>query len=367
MRAMKVLAVLEAGDRIPSGVVRALIYKDLFARDGLDVEFVARQPLAARDFVSNPPRILRRIVWRQRVQKYILRKAEMRCEAEIVRKSAGVDIVYLSKVTSLPFYRTLRAATTARIILDFGDAVWLYDEGRKEADFQEVLRIVDSVTTDNEATADYVRRFNANCTVIPDSPQLEEFDRRRAANPKRTSDQTVLGWIGTPSTLYNLYAIWEALEEIGSRFPNVVLRIVGAGYDPALWPAFENIRYSICPTYDQSTMIDEIFGMDIGLFPLQNVTRSRVRGVLKAAVYMSGEAAVVASPVGQVKDVIVHEENGLLATTEVEWVAALERLILDAEFRRSLTAAGLETVRRDFTTQRSWTLLRDVLLGKRTG
>ncbi len=364
---MKVLAVLEAGDRYPSGIVRALIYKDLFARDGLDVEFVPRQPLAARDFVADPPWILRRIVWRQRVKREILRRAEIRSEADIVRKAASVDVVYLSKVTSLPLYRALRAGTRTRIVFDFGDAVWLYDDGRNEAEFQEVLRTVDAVTTDNEETADYVRRFNPRCTVIPDPPQLEEFDRRRASHPKRTDGEVILGWIGTPSTLYNLYAIWEALEEIGRRFPNVSLRLVGAGHDPNLRPAFENIRYSIRPSYDQSTMIDEIFGMDVGLFPLQNVYRSRVRGVLKGTVYMSGEAAVVASPVGQVQDVIVHGKNGLLATTHDEWVAALERLIVDADFRRRLTEGGLETVRHDFTTERSWALLRDVLLDKHAG
>ena len=359
----KVLAVLEAGDRYPSGVVRGTIYRDFFARDGFDVEFVSRQPLAAMDFVQSPPRLLRLVVWRQRVKKRILARAEARSEEEIVRKAATADVVYLSKVLSLPLYRRLRAATKARIVLDFGDSVWLYDDRRKETEFQEVLRIVDAVTTDNEGTAEYVRRFNAHCTVIPDSPQLEEFDRRRASRPARPRDEVVLGWIGTPSTLYNLYEIWEALEIIGQRHPNATLRMVGAGYDPNLRPAFDNIRYSLIPSYDQRVMIDEIFAMDIGLFPLQNVERSRVRGILKASIYMCGEAAVIASPVGQVAEVLRDGETGLLAASRDAWVANLERLITDAALRRRLADAGLDYVRHTLRTEQSWELLRGVLRG----
>jgi hypothetical protein len=92
---MRVLAVLEAGDRYPSGVVRGLVYKDFFARDDMSVEFVSRQPLAARDFVANPPTILRPIVWRQRIQRQILRRAELRSEQSIFRKASSVDVVYL--------------------------------------------------------------------------------------------------------------------------------------------------------------------------------------------------------------------------------------------------------------------------------
>jgi hypothetical protein len=94
----------------------------------------------------------------------------------------------------------------------------------------------------------------------------------------------------------------------------VTVRLVGTGDDPALRPPFERVRYSAVPYYDQSTMIDEVLGMDIGLFPLQDVERSRVRGVLKAAIYMCGEAAVVASPVGQTPEVISNGVNGVLAS-----------------------------------------------------
>lgn len=359
---MKVLAVLEAGDWIPSGVVRALIYRDLFARDGLRVEYVSRQPIETLQFLDDPrPGILRNIVWRRRIRSAIVARAQRRREDEIVQKALEADVVYLVKVTNLGLIQRLRETTRARIVLDFGDAVWLYDDRRDEPAFQKALTLVDAVTTDNELTADYVRRFNQRCTVIPDPPQIELFDRRRSELSGRKRDDIVLGWIGTASTLYNLYAIWEALEIIAQRNPQVTLRLVGAGHEVALRPPFERIRLSVVPRYDQSGMVEEIFGMHIGLFPLQRVEKSEVRGVLKAALYMSGEAAVIASPVGQVPELIQHGENGLLAASTEEWVGHLQALIDSEDLRRRLTERALQTVRERFPTERSWQLLRSVL------
>lgn len=356
--------MLEAGDRYPSGVVRGLIYKSFFQASGIDVEFVSRQPLGAQDWLTHPPALLRRIVWKQRVRNEILRRAELHSEEEILRKAATVDVVYLSKVLSLSFYRRLRAATRARLVLDFGDAVWMYDGGKHEPEFQEVLRTVDAVTTDNEWTAEYVRRFNQQCTVIPDTPPLEEFERMRGVTPRGDGERLTLGWIGSPTTTYNLYEIWVALEKVAIRHPHVHLRLVGAGYDRNLWPSFERVGFSVVPAYDQQTMISEVLRMDIGLFPLQDVEKSRVRGILKALNYMAGGAAVIASPVGQTPEVIVDGQTGLLASSESEWVEKLDALIGEAALRNRIAAQGLELVRRQFRTEDSWNQLRGVLLGR---
>ncbi|MFZ2491602.1 MAG: glycosyltransferase family 4 protein [Thermoanaerobaculia bacterium] len=359
----KVLAILEAGSWIPSGVVRGLQYARWFEAEGFDVEFVSRQPIETIDYLENPrPALLRWVLWRQRVRSAIVERATAAREAEIFEKAAKSDVVYLVKVTALGFIERLRAATRARIVMDVVDAVWLDDDRRGEEEFRRTLSIVDAVTTDNALTAAYVRACNPECYVVPDTPPLDVFDSRRGSVVRPSSD-IVIGWIGTASTLYNLYEIWEALEIIGRRNPKVSLRLVGTGYDRALRPPFERIRYSILPTYDQHTMVDEILTMDIGLFPLQRVERCEVRGVLKAALYMSGEAAVVASPVGQVPEVIRHGQNGMLASSREEWVDHLQTLIDDEPLRRQLAENALTTVRERFTTERGWAILRSVLMG----
>jgi glycosyltransferase involved in cell wall biosynthesis len=219
--------------------------------------------------------------------------------------------------------------------------------------------MVDAVTTDNELTATYIRRFNSNCTVIPDCPQVEWFDRRRNDITRAQQGTITLGWIGTPGTAYNLYVVWEALERLFDKHPDIHLRILGA--TPEFLPPFEKVRYSFVPRYTQAQMIDEALKMDIGLFPLQDVEACRVRGVLKATVYMSAGVVPVCSPVGQCVDLIKDGENGMLAGTAKDWEGKLALLIGDPALRKRLADNGLRDVRSKFTVDRSFALLKNVL------
>ena len=203
-----------------------------------------------------------------------------------------------------------------------------------------MLQKVDAVTTDNEVTASYVRSLNTPCIVIPDAPALDAFDQKRAELNKKPTDRIVLGWLGSPGTAYNLFVVWEALEELFKRHNNLHLRLVGTGNDSRFIPEFEKVKFSCVPFYNQASMVEEVFGMHIGIFPLQNVERCQMRGVFKATNYMSGEAAVVASPVGQCPDFIKDGVNGMLAATTEEWIEN-SKLILDADLERdSLKLAG---------------------------
>lgn len=356
----RILVVLEAGSRSPSGVVRALVYRELFAVHGFAAEFVVRQPIQLMDWINNLPYVLRIFVSRPWLKNRLVRWRTKVSERSILKRAGEVDIVYMSKVLSYPFIQSLCSQTNARVVYDFGDAVWLGDENQDE--FNAVLKSVDAVTTDNEITADYVRRYNPNCTVIPDAPVLGAFDERRADLRKKRNDRITLGWLGSPGTAYNLYLIWDALEELFSRHPELHLRLVGTGNNLQLVPPFEKVRFSYRPFYSQAEMVEEVFNMDVGLFPLQNVERCRARGVFKATNYMCGEAVVVASPVGQCAEFIDDGVNGMLAGSTREWIDKLELLINDAALRSRLTQNGLESVRANFRLDQSFAKLEQVLL-----
>ena len=356
----RLLVVLEAGSRSPSGVVRALIYRELFAAHGFSAEFLVRQPLKLMDWINNLPSVLRLIVKRPWLKTRLLRWGTTANERRILKTASEVDVIYMAKVLSYPFVRTICSQTKARVVYDFGDAVWLSGEDQDE--FNDVLKNVDAVTTDNDVTADYVRRYNPNCTVIPDAPPLEAFDRRRADLGNKDNDRITLGWIGSPGTVYNLYLIWDALEDLFARHPELHLRLVGTGHNLQLLPPFERVRFSYRPFYNQAEMVEEVFSMHVGLFPLQNVERCRTRGVFKATNYMSGEAVVVASPIGQCADFIEDGVNGMLAGSTQEWIDKLEMLINDAALRRRLTQNGLDTVRANFRVDQSFAKLKQVLL-----
>ena len=69
-----------------------------------------------------------------------------------------------------------------------------------------------------------------------------------------------------------------------------------------MFPDYYYIDYSIRPTYNQKQMAEEVLNMDIGLFPLQNIEASVVRGVLKASIYMCGAVPVIGSAIGELND-----------------------------------------------------------------
>ncbi len=343
---LRVLVILEMGLQFPSGFLRAWIYRDHFARAGWTAKFVSHN-------FTGP------LLWHL---KPLFRLYRYLNELRLVRLAGSYDVVYMSKVQSLRLVTMLRRGTKARLVLDFGDAVWM--PRYENPEFSSLLPLVDAVTTDNELTAAYVRRFNANCTIVPDSPQIEMFDEMRGKVRKSAEGPVTLGWVGSQSTAYNLFVIWEALERLFIKHPDIHLRLLGTGRDPGVLPPFEKVRYSCLESYTQAEMIREVLKMDIGLFPLQDVEASRVRGVLKASVYMSGEAAVVSSPVGQCAEFIKDGVNGLLAGSVDEWERKLDLLIKDKKLRLALAKGGLETVRGNLTLDRAFATLRPVIEGE---
>lgn len=342
----RLLVIMEQGLQFPSGRLRAWIFREHFARAGWGTRF------ASHNFTG-------RLLWHIKPLFKLYRYLN---ELRLVCLARSCDAVYMSKVQSLRLISMLRRRTKARLVLDFGDAVWM--PRYENPEFDAVLPLVHAVTTDNELTAAYVRRFNPNCTVVPDCPQIEMFDAMRDKMRKNPDSPVILGWIGSQSTAYNLYQIWEALERLFVKHPDIHLRLLGTGKDLRLLPPFEKVRYSSLETYTQEEMIREALKMDIGLFPLQDVEASRVRGVLKASVYMSGEAAVVSSPVGQCADFIKDGVNGMLAGTGEEWERKLDLLIGDKKLRLTLAKSGLETVRGKFTLDRAFSLMRPVIEGE---
>lgn len=341
----RLLVVLEMGSLWPSGFLRAGIFREHFARAGYSARFVNHN-------FTGP------LLWRVKPLFDLFRYLN---ELRIVYLARSCDAVYLCKVRSVRLVAMLRRWTKARLVLDSVDA------GMPQfatPELNSVLAAVDAVTTDNELTAGYIRRFNKNCTVVQDSPQLEVFDSLRAEVRKDNSGPIILGWVGSSSGLYNLFLIWETLEKLFARHDNLHLRLLGVGKDRRLLPPFEKVRYSFLESYTQEEMVREILKMDIGLYPLPDIKASYYRGIMKACLYMSGEAVAVCSPVGQCADFIKEGVNGMLAGTPQEWESKLEALINDRAFRQVLVRGGLETVRGNFTLDRAFSALLPVIEGE---
>ena len=84
--------------------------------------------------------------------------------------------------------------------------------------------------------------------------------------------------------------------------------------------------------------------------PLTDVSINRGRLPNKLLDYLAAGQAVVASPVGDVRDIVERYRVGLLASTEAEFADSLNRLLTDAD----LNAACRTQARRTAETVFAW-------------
>lgn len=322
----------------PSAVVRATIFKELLEEDEYEVtyyynysgaltrlqDFFKRSGFGWLDF---PLQILQKVI--------VFIKIRM-----LMASIQKFDAVVLIKYVRAAWITSLKRKFKGKILYDFDDAVWLPDLMGK-SEFESVVRSVDYVSTDNHYLKSAAETHNINTFVVNGPCHVELFDKYYPEE-RTNKDTVVIGWIGSNETVFYLYAIYDALEEIGSRYGNVILRLVGTGYDKSSIPMFEKIRVETIPTYNQAEMIRHVKGFDIGIFSLFRNSLSLGRGSLKATIYMAGQVPVVCSAIGDNTKIIVDGDNGFLANTTEEWVSKLDRLIDDPNLRRTMGASGHE-------------------------
>ena len=263
-------------------------------------------------------------------------------EDSIIRTASEHDLVYCLKVPFLNLYLRLRTETSAKIIFDLTDALWLpHHRNTGWKDLEMILAIADGVFCDNEHVAEYGRKFNPNVRVIHACTQVEQFTAAKASHSRRQDGKIRLGWVGTHGTLSAISKIAPALATICLRHPQVELRLLCLNYQQDQCPDLEGIPHSILTDYDEATMIQEILDMDIGLFPPPfGLDDFAIRGPLKALLYMSGGIPVVAQRGGDCATLIEDGVNGMLADSQEEWEGQLELLLASAERRQAMGEAG---------------------------
>jgi glycosyltransferase involved in cell wall biosynthesis len=356
-RKKKIFFVMEYGRLRPSGAVRCLQYRDLLARNPeFEAHFTSIQPEGlglAREFCrrrwflrpfSRVFRILGKIVGNIR-------------EKRIIREAARFDLVYVMKIPSVRLYEGLSALRGPKVVMDLNDGLWLpFHLPDGWGDLDAMISRSDAVFCENSYVAAYVEERKKKAFVVPDAPQLGVFEEWRS-RVRRDPDRIVLGWVGSPSSCDTLFAILNPLERLFAKHPSIHLRLLGV--DPAKLPRFEKVRFSVLPAYDQEAMVRESLQMDVGLFPLYDLEDSRVRGTLKTMVYMCAGAVPVCQKIGENQKLIQDGRNGFLVSNEEEWFQRLEELVLDSAKRERMSAAALETVRQEFTTEKCLARLLD--------
>lgn len=268
-----------------------------------------------------------------------------------IRDLDRFDLVYLflwgSPIGSARIERTIRKRAR-RMIYDIEDNILGAEAPADQASVNPLLRRLrgqdkirflvasaDHVIASSPELADRCRVINENRSATSISSSIDT-DRFVPVNPYANDRIPVIGWTGTFSTRPYLDLLADVFRRLSAerRFK---LRVIG-NFDFAM-PGVdvEVLRWSA------EREVEQLQGIDIGVYPLPRDEWVAGKSGLKAIQYMAFGLPCVASRAGHTPNIIAHDDNGLLVDTDDEWLSALRRLIDEPDLRRRLG----ERARRD--------------------
>jgi len=335
-------------------------YYDDWRRAGWKVDVAPFMDMALWDVLYERGHVLAKIVG--------LAKGYFRRLRDLLRVPA-YDLVYCHMfVTPLgtSLAERLTRILARKLVYDVEDNV-MGHVGRVQADhpnpllrflrgtekYRYLIRQADHVITSspslNERCED-INRYGA-CTYVSSSVDADRFHpARRYSN----EGMVTIGWTGTFSSRPYLDLLRSVLQKL-SRERRFRLRVIG-NFDYDLPGAdLEVIRWTA------EREIEDLQGIDIGLYPLPMDDWVSGKSGLKAIQYMMMGLPCVATDVGTTPLIIRDGENGLLARSEEDWLSALRRLLDYPDLRRRLGEAARRDAVAKYSTKAIARRYRQVL------
>ena len=294
-----------------------------------------------------------RASFRQRIAVYVdtLKTNGIDCEItklpggliarrKLFKLASDFDGVFLHKKGLNLFDAYYLKKHAKKIIYDFDDAVMFDDKHpekphhKRQTSFRRTATLADLVIAGNVYLAEHAGKFNPNVEILPTGLDTKAYN----TIAKKTGDGKIrLVWIGSRPTLPHLRQIAPALEEIGSRFDNVVLRIISDEFFDLQNIPVEKHRWSL------ETEATELLSSDIGLAPLADNNFTKGKCGFKILQYQAAGLPVVASPVGVNADLVRENINGFLAVTIDDWIEKISSLITNQSLRAQLGHSARQT------------------------
>jgi glycosyltransferase involved in cell wall biosynthesis len=237
----------------------------------------------------------------------------------------------------------LEMRVKGRIIYDFDDAIWLYNK-----QFSRMLEVADLVIAGNEYLAQHARHNHSRVVVLPTGVNIQKYNAVCSSRSTRKTNEIVIGWVGSPSSVEYLELLNEPLNALSSNTA-FQLWIIGSGGNRL--PQFRSIKVVSYPKipYDPANYVPKF---DIGVMPLFDTPFTRGKCGSKILDYMAAKVASVCSPVGENSQIVQNEVNGLWARSKDEWIGALTRLIQDQSLRFHLGTNGFTTAQENYSIEK---------------
>ncbi len=300
---------------------------------------------------------LRRLGWRATIFPHQLEK----CQRSRLFRFESPDVVVLQKARHSLNCPSL--FTGAKVVLDVDDADFL--DGALSDRYREVVSSCDAVIAGSRFVADWARQFNPKVTIIwtgkSPSPQYESW-------PKKNETPTVI-WACSNPHAYLPEAELVKQVMLNVRSPEK-LSFVLAGVrneslaDEWLQPlVHRGIQCQKQPFCDYGRFVQSIGSAHIGLAPLlpELSPFSAGKSFGKVLAYLDAYVACIASNCCDHPQFFRRGENGMLADSIDEWVAAVDHLVADEAARSAMASAAKRDYLTTLTSEASALKLNDAL------
>jgi len=263
-------------------------------------------------------------------------------------------VVYREVATLGPsFWERILARLDVPFLFDFDDAIWMnathgartvngvFQRLRFPGKTATIAKLARVVTVGNRFLADWTRQFNAAVHVVTTSIDIHQY----AVQPELPAEATfTLGWMGSHSTLANLEIVRDAVERFGAKQRTKLLVVC----DVPLERPFRNVE-NVFVRWSAAREAADIGEMHVGLMPLGDDAFARGKCGCKALQYMAAGRPCIVSPVGVNSEIVRHGQNGMVASTTAEWLAAFEAMAGSGELRERLASEGRRSVEQAFS------------------
>lgn len=256
-----------------------------------------------------------------------------------------------------PFVEWILSFRSKKLCFDFDDAVWLSSGGLIKGFLKCAWKThlicgwSDIVFAGNSFLASFAQKFCSSTIVVPTTVDLNRYVK---LPHQKQSPSVVIGWTGTSTTLIYWESLLPLLRQIAAEYD--VRFLIICDVEPRV--ELNNLEYR---RWNQSTEMQDLSCMDIGIMPLPDDEWTRGKCGFKAIQYMALGIPTIASGVGANLDIIENRKSGLLAHTSEDWLKGLGQLIQEPEMRALYGAAGYQRVRSFYSNDRAATLIADAL------
>lgn len=231
-----------------------------------------------------------------------------------------------------------------RIIFDVDDAIFLLGKDNSH----EIAGLADVVICGNNNLKEHYLQFNDNCVVLPTTDVTQKYKLFW----KDTFEKKVIGWIGSKTTIDNLFQVVEPINKLIEKHPEVSFNIIS---NNAL--EFPNlIKNTKLIKWDSETYLKDLSELTIGIMPLNDNEMNRGKCGFKLIQYLNMKKPVIGSDVGVNGQII--SQNGYKTKTEDDWYNALEKLL----FNRKIYDSCLENIDKNFFSEYHYDVVAEKLV-----